>query len=244
MSALGGPVQAMAFAETLGDDADSFCMSWNARDVTAIKSAWPEYFNYLKNRADPDWFGKFDRHVLSDYASEAYSDGEGRFSPTAFMRELEDGGLCIVGRGYNDADLCKRFDDALGDHDTIAAALEASDLTLLPVERDRGDGRMKHYGEGEQPWDTCKVVGWAAQGAAFSILRYLRRSKQPERDLKAAKVYYAWLFELAQMDKNDVAPDNDISWAGALHTHRVLVQSVLSIDECERLGVPADNMLY
>jgi len=75
-------------------------------------------------------------------------------------------------------------------------------IAVTIIEKDRGDGRKIHYGEGKQPWDTCKELGWAAQGAAFSILRYLRRTKTPERDLREAKVYFGWLKELAAEHKH------------------------------------------
>lgn len=63
-------------------------------------------------------------------------------------------------------------------------------MVVIDAETDRGDGRRAHYGAGKQPWDTALERGWAAQGAAFSIIRYLRRTKQPERDVAAARVYW------------------------------------------------------
>jgi hypothetical protein len=106
-------------------------------------------------------------------------------------------------------------------------------LVVMFGERDRGDGRTAHYGQGKQPWDTALERGWAAAGAAFSIIRYLRRTKQPERDLEAAKVYLGWLRQLAI---------NDID--SSLYIFRALVQSELNEAERVTLGVtPADMEL-
>ncbi len=190
---------------------------------------------------DYEGWGKFDDQTLADAASEAYGDGEGRFSVSSFKRQLDDAGLCIVGKGYDDADLIERLQDALHDQDgspkdDLRRALEASSLKLVPVERDRGDGRQAHYGSGEQPWDTCLRLGWAQYGAAFSILRYLRRTKEPERDLRHARVYLFWLYELAKVDKGDGAPDVGHMYGNSLEVFRMLLR-LLTADELERLGV-------
>lgn len=106
-------------------------------------------------------------------------------------------------------------------------------LVVMFGERDRGDGRKAHYGEGKQPWDTALERGWAAAGAAFSIVKYLRRTKQPGRDLEAAKVYYGWLRTLAE------------SQGGITHlfVFRTLVREELSQHECFTLGVTPEDMV-
>lgn len=87
--------------------------------------------------------------------------------------------------------------------DAFLWSLDRQGYKIVPIEADRGDGRMAHYGSGKQPWDTCLELGWAAQGAAFSILRYLRRTKTPERDLKHAKIYLKWLEDLVCKGESD-----------------------------------------
>lgn len=102
----------------------------------------------------------------------------------------------------SDADSAAFVEDWLNGLQEYWELPDGSDYELFcrttPPEEEGADGRKAHYGEGKQPWDTCKELGWAAQGAAFSILRYLRRTKTPERDLREAKVYHKWLFELAE----------------------------------------------
>lgn len=63
-----------------------------------------------------------------------------------------------------------------------------------------GQERMAYYGDdGQQPWDIMIKLGWAADFAAGSILKYLRRSKgDPQGDLDKARIYLTWLNELAE----------------------------------------------
>lgn len=230
----GNPMQAMAYAGQLGDDANNFIKSWLAGDTAAISKAWPGYFT-----AVVEWenWGKFDDQVISDVAYEALCDGEGKFYVPTFKRELAKAGLSIVGSGCNDPDLIAQLADALYDTpDNIKEALGAASLKLVPMEQDRGDGWQKHYGPGEQPWDTCLRLGWAAQGAAFSILCYLRRTKEPERDLMHARVYLGWLWKMtsaAAVPGNDTKTSDDV--------FRTLLQE-LSIDEQKRLDVTMEQL--
>lgn len=61
-----------------------------------------------------------------------------------------------------------------------------------------GTVRQAYYGDGEQPWDTAKRLGWAAQFAAVSVLKYLRRTKgEPEKDLAKANWYFGELCAIA-----------------------------------------------
>lgn len=217
-------------AMSLGIDVDALCAVLLDRNLK------------LTENVKPEGWGKFDDQVIYDLAYEALCEGEGRFSVRSFARELDEAGLCIVGKGYNDPDLIKRFAEALDDQETVPSALAAADLTLIPVERDRGDGRQAHYGAtGPQPWDLCKKLGWAQYGAAFSILRYLRRTKQPERDLKHARVYYGWLKELALIDKGEVQGPVDLLYGNSLEIFRRLVSDVLLDDECAKLGVTEED---
>lgn len=129
------------------------------------------------------------------------------------------------------------------DSHSLGELLKANGIVVLLAERDRGDGRTAHYGDGKQPWDDCLEEGWAHPGAAFSILRYLRRSKMPERDLQAAKVYFGWLKELAKKDKEGTALVGTMI-GGSLHVFRRLVRCKLTAVERERLGVTAEDLVY
>lgn len=57
--------------------------------------------------------------------------------------------------------------------------------------------RKNWYGSGEQPWDVAKRLGWAPAFAATNVLKYLRRTKDPEHSLESARWYYAELTKMA-----------------------------------------------
>lgn len=151
------------------------------------------------------------------------------------MKKYDEIDESVVGDAMRDAvDNC----DGHCDGDALMQQLEKQGMRIVLLEEDRGDGRMKHYGAGEQPWDTCLRIGWAPVGAAFSILRYLRRSKTPERDLRHAKVYFAWLRELGEMDLGVRDPVEGVAFGLAAHVFRTLVQE-LGDDEKAKLGLPS-----
>jgi hypothetical protein len=63
---------------------------------------------------------------------------------------------------------------------------------------DDGTVRQDYYGEGEQPWDIAKRLGFAAQFAAVSALKYVRRTKgETAKDHAKAVWYYRELCALA-----------------------------------------------
>lgn len=65
--------------------------------------------------------------------------------------------------------------------------------TLAPVREGQGDAepRKAHYGEsGAQPWDLILAAGWGPAFAAGNVLKYLRRSKNPEHSAESAAWYY------------------------------------------------------
>lgn len=71
-----------------------------------------------------------------------------------------------------------------------------SDDRLFPDRIELGqDGtkRKAHYGEGEQPWDIIKRMGFGPEFAAGCVLRYIRRTKDPAHSLESAKWYWAYL---------------------------------------------------
>lgn len=76
----------------------------------------------------------------------------------------------------------------------------------MPLQQDRpepgadGSTRKAHYGSGEQPWDAIKRLGWAPEFAAANVLKYLRRTKDPEHSLQSARWYYDRLKELYGRD--------------------------------------------
>lgn len=69
----------------------------------------------------------------------------------------------------------------------------------MPLQENRADKgqdgtvRKAHYGEGKQPWDTMVEMGIGAEFAAGSIIKYLRRSKDPEHSKESARWYYVRL---------------------------------------------------
>jgi len=68
---------------------------------------------------------------------------------------------------------------------------------LAPVREGQGDvvPRKAHYGDGEQPWDVILASGWGPAFAASNVLKYLRRTKNPEHSLESARWYYARLID-------------------------------------------------
>lgn len=66
-----------------------------------------------------------------------------------------------------------------------------------------GTVRKDHYGAGKQPWDTTKELGWHPYAAAFNVLKYLRRSKEPEHSLKSARWYYHELQKAAHPSEHN-----------------------------------------
>ena len=76
---------------------------------------------------------------------------------------------------------------------------------LNPDEPERSDGRKLHYGQGKQPVDTIRELGWAPEFFAGNVLKYLRRDKAREHSVQSARVYYGWLQELAHAKNVDDA---------------------------------------
>lgn len=60
-----------------------------------------------------------------------------------------------------------------------------------------GEKRKAHYGDGRQPWDAMLELGIGPHFAAGSILKYLRRDKDPEHSAESARWYYHQLVRLA-----------------------------------------------
>lgn len=61
-----------------------------------------------------------------------------------------------------------------------------------------GTVRQAYYGDGEQPWDTAKRLGFAAEFAAVSALKYVRRTKgETAKDRAKAHWYYREITILA-----------------------------------------------
>ena len=59
-----------------------------------------------------------------------------------------------------------------------------------------GEPRKAHYGAGRQPWDIILDAGWAPEYAAGNVLKYMRRTKDPEHSLESARWFYARLYEM------------------------------------------------
>lgn len=87
----------------------------------------------------------------------------------------------------------------------------------LAPERAAGDGRKAHYGEGEQPWDVILASGWGPAFAASNVVKYLRRSKNPEHSAESASWYYDRLVEgAAGAIPNWTNPEARAVWQTAL----------------------------
>lgn len=56
-----------------------------------------------------------------------------------------------------------------------------------------GAVRRGHYGPGRQPWDVIVEAGWGAEFAASNVLKYLRRTKEPEHSRISAAWYWRQL---------------------------------------------------
>lgn len=57
--------------------------------------------------------------------------------------------------------------------------------------------RKSWYGGGRQPWDDILDAGWGPAFAAGNVLKYLRRTKEPEHSLQSARWYWQRLIDLA-----------------------------------------------
>ena len=76
-----------------------------------------------------------------------------------------------------------------------------------------GTVRQDHYSDGEQPWDVIVRLGWGPQFAAGNVLKYLRRTKEPEHSLESARWYWARLQEmsLAELDVTERSATSALS---------------------------------
>lgn len=73
-------------------------------------------------------------------------------------------------------------------------------MTTYPDRSDPGtDGSVRklHYGEGKQPIDHIIAAGWGPEFCAGNVLKYLRRTKEPEHSLESARWYWDHLTALA-----------------------------------------------
>lgn len=73
---------------------------------------------------------------------------------------------------------------------------------LNPDDPERADGRKAHYGEGRQPLDDIKDVGWGPEFSAGNVLKYMRRLKQISDSRQKARWYWRDLNEMCQDDNN------------------------------------------
>lgn len=107
----------------------------------------------------------------------------------------------------------------------------------MPLQLNRGqtgeDGtvRKAHYGDGRQPWDDMVDLGWAAHFAAASILKYLRRSKDPEHSLESAQWYYNQLYQHAAAEAKVYPRPGSGPWERVLGA----LEKALAKDELKRL---------
>lgn len=97
-----------------------------------------------------------------------------------------------------------------------------------------GLARKAHYGDGRQPWDDIKVLGWAPAFAAGNVLKYIRRhaKKNGADDISKARWYYARLLEGCEMPTHDTG-----RWEFLLYDEAMRkLKSTLTDDECMLLA--------
>lgn len=88
--------------------------------------------------------------------------------------------------------------------------------------RDDGTIRKAHYGAGRQPWDDIVDAGWSVEFAAANVLKYLRRTKDPEHSLAAARWYYARLREQPMVGKARAVREQLLSMLTAVEFTRLI----------------------
>jgi hypothetical protein len=93
--------------------------------------------------------------------------------------------------------------------------------------------RKQHYGEGEQPWDVMLRYGWAPHFAAGCVLRYLRRSKDPEHSLESARWYWERL--------GTMASDVDCQWRWRAAAALNELRKMLTEDELTKVEDQGDG---
>lgn len=88
---------------------------------------------------------------------------------------------------------------------------------MSDLEKIKAGERQTYYGDGRQPWDDILEQGWGAAFAAGNVLKYMRRSKEPEKDIAKAKWYYTALKGMTSLDNQE----GSITWA---RLNRLLTQ--------------------
>lgn len=106
----------------------------------------------------------------------------------------------------------------------------------MPIEQNRnkagqdGSERKAHYGDGKQPWDIIVEQGWGPAFAAANVLKYIRRTKNPEHSFESACWYYDQL-RVRALDELKVHVTWGRIWGNALTS---LIR-VLTKEELERI---------
>ena len=104
----------------------------------------------------------------------------------------------------------------------------------------QGVPRQDHYGAGRQPWDDILDAGWAPEFAAGNVLKYLRRSKDPEHSLEAARWYYARLLELSRGELPSAAWESSRSgprlFIGRACAVRARLEALLTSEEKHQIS--------
>lgn len=98
-----------------------------------------------------------------------------------------------------------------------------------------GETRKVHYGDGRQPWDYILDASWAPEFAAGNVLKYLRRTKDPEHSLESARWYYARLVEMMRgrlLPGSIAKPSRHVGRAAAVMLH---LEEMLTVDEQKML---------
>lgn len=149
---------------------------------------------WMFKQAEKEWPGDEDKPSIL-IASLTFSCEK----PAAFLT-IDDRALCFNGDWSTiDIEQLRNF-----------KPWNKRDKVIIPnadeaAPRDDGTIRKAHYGEGKQPWDSIKDLGWGPHFAASNVIKYLRRSKDAEHSLASAKWYWN---VLQSMMEADTTPSN------------------------------------
>lgn len=110
----------------------------------------------------------------------------------------------------------------------------------MPIEQNRdetgqdGSKRKAHYGDGKQPWDIICEAGWGPAFAAANVLKYIRRTKNPEHSFESACWYYRQLINHAREEQKIIK----YSPAGRIWTEAAKkLVDLLTLEEIQRIAI-------
>lgn len=109
---------------------------------------------------------------------------------------------------------CERVKDKYDPTKICTCGSGNNPLAPIRSSSDDKEPRKSHYGSGAQPWDLILISGWGPAFAAANVVKYLRRTKNPEHSLESARWYYARLID--GVASNLPGPSEPREWLAAL----------------------------